>query len=69
MIIYHFKNSNDEILDIAYKKALIRAEELAIKNKERDKRKSKYLKRVANSRKLKGKKWVNQLISKKQKDE
>lgn len=56
MIIYHFKNSNDEILDIAYKKALIKAEELALKNKEHDKRKSKYLKRVANSRKLKGKK-------------
>lgn len=55
MLINHFKRGSEEILNIAYEKALIKAREAAAVNEDKIKRKAKYLKRVANSRKLRGK--------------
>lgn len=55
MLINYFKKGNEEILNIAYEKALIKAGEIAAAKEDHLKRKEKYLKRVANSKKLRGK--------------
>ena len=52
MILNHFKRGNEEILNLAYERVLLKTREAEAERMEQLRRKEKYLKRVANSKKL-----------------
>lgn len=56
MLLNYFKRGNEEILNLAYERVLLKTREAEAERMERLRRKEKYLKRVANSKKLKGRK-------------
>ncbi|HAT4108303.1 TPA: hypothetical protein I9Z35_002846 [Clostridium perfringens] len=56
MLLNHFKRVNEEILNLAYERVLLKTREAEAERMEHLRRKEKYLKRVANSKKLKGRK-------------
>lgn len=52
MLLNHFKRGNEEILNLAYERVLLKTKEAEAERMEQLRRKEKYLKRVANSKKL-----------------
>ena len=56
MLLNYFKRSHEEILNLAYERVLLKTREAEAERMEHLRRKEKYLKRVANSKKLKGRK-------------
>ena len=56
MLLNYFKRGNEEILKLAYERVLLKTREAEAKRMEHLRRKEKYLKRIANSKKLKGRK-------------
>lgn len=52
MLLNHFKRGNEEILNLAYERVLLKTREAEAERMEHLRRKEKYLKRVANSKKL-----------------
>lgn len=52
MLLNHFKRGNEEILNLAYERVLLKTKKAEAERMEQLRRKEKYLKRVANSKKL-----------------